>query len=172
MPLILAVVPVLIIEALVFWAVASWLGVGWALFLMFALMAVGLMAAPFEMRRVGALAARQKVSAGRLAGDYGLLTAGAILAGTPGIASSVLGLLLIHPPTRAVARGLMARRIMKSVEDLGVRSFEATGRGRPGTSYGSFTDPDAGTSPERPAEVIDESEIEEWTRDVRPEDFK
>lgn len=175
MPLIFAVFPVLIIEALVFWAVASWLGLGWALFLMFALMAVGLLAAPFEMRRVGALAARQKVSAGRVAGDYGLLTAGAILAGSPGIASSIVGLLLILPPTRALVRGMLAKKLLRSIEDLGVRTFEATSSGRPGTSYGSFTDPFAPRQPqqpEQPAEVIDESEIEQWTKNIRPEDFK
>jgi len=175
-PLIFAVFPVLIIEALVFWAAASWLGIGWALFLMFALMAVGVLAAPLEMRRVGALAARQKVTAGRVAGDYGLLTAGAILAGSPGIASSVVGLLFILPPTRAVVRGLLARKLMKSIEDLGVRSFEATQAGRQGTSYGSFTDPAAPPAdrpgPTGPAEVIDEAEIEKWTKDIRPEDFK
>ncbi len=173
-PLIIAVFPVLIIEALVFWAVASWLGLGWALFLMFALMAVGLLSAPLEMRRVGALATRQKVSVGRVAGDYGLLTAGAFLAGSPGIASSVVGLFLILPPTRAVVRGILAKKLMRSIEDLGVRSFQATRAGRPGTSYGSFTDPFAPQPDpsDGPAEVIDESEIEQWTKDIRPEDFR
>ena len=156
MPLIFAVFPVLIIEALVFWAVASWLGLGWALFLMFALMAVGLLAAPFEMRRVGALAARQKVSAGRVAGDYGLLTAGAILAGSPGIASSIVGLLLILPPTRALVRGMLAKKLLRSIEDLGVRTFEAPA-GRP-PRHGSLSTPSprvsrAASSRER--EVID-----------------
>lgn len=164
MPLILAVFPVLIVEALVFWAVSSWLGFGWALLLMFALMVAGFVFGPVEMRRVGALAANQKISAGRLAGDYGLLSAGVILAGTPGIATSVLGLLLIFPPVRGLIRGVLAKKLMASVEDLGVRAFDATNAGRPGTNYGSFSDPEA--------EVIDESEISEWTRDVRPEDFK
>lgn len=166
MPFILAVLPVLIIEALVFWAVGSWLGVGWALLLMFGLMALGLVTAPIEMRRVGQLAAGQKISAGRLAGDYGLLSLGGILAGTPGIASSIIGLLLIFPPTRALARRVAAKKMMKSIEDLGVRSYEATASRRPGTSYGSFGDP---------SQVIDEaadSEIRDWSRDVRPEDFK
>ncbi|GAB3708277.1 FxsA family protein [Corynebacterium nasicanis] len=166
MPFFLALLPVLIIEALVFWGVATWLGTGWALLLMFGLMALGLVAAPIEMNRVGRLAAANKISAGRVAGDYGLLTAGAILAGTPGIASSVLGLLLILPPTRAVARRVAAKKMMKSIEDLGVRSYEATAARRPTTSYGSFGDG---------AQVIDEpadSEIQDWTRDVRPEDFK
>lgn len=166
MPFILAVLPVLIIEALVFWAVGSWLGVGWALLLMFGLMALGLVTAPIEMRRLGRLAAARRVSVGRVAGDYGLLTAGAILAGTPGIASSIVGLLLIFPPTRAVARGLAAKKLMNSIEDLGVRSYEATAARRPGTSYGSFA------HPEQVIDEPDESEIQDWTRNVRPEDFK
>lgn len=171
MPLIFAIVPVLIIEALTFWAVASWLGVGWALILLFALMAFGLISAGVEMRRVSRLAAAQRISAGRLAGDYGLLTAGAILAGTPGIASSVVGLFLIFPPTRSLVRKVLAVKLIRSVEDFGVRSFKATTAGRSTTSYGSFVDPEAPRSDEPAGEVIDESEIEEWTRDIRPEDF-
>lgn len=171
MPLIFAIVPVLLIEALTFWAVASWLGVGWALLLLFVLMALGLVSAGVEMQRVGRLAAAQRISAGRLAGDYGLLTAGAILAGTPGIASSVVGLLLIFPPTRSLARRMLAAKLIGSIENFGVRSFEATNAGRSATSYGSFVDPEAPRSGEPAGEVIDASEIEEWTRDIRPEDF-
>lgn len=177
MPLIFAFFPILVIEALTFWAVASWLGVGWALLLLFVLMALGLVSAGVEMRRVGRLAAAQRISAGRLAGDYGLLTVGAILAGTPGIASSVVGLLLIFPPTRALARRLLAAKLVRSIEDFGVRSFEATAPGRSTTTYGSFFDPQArradapADGTEATGEVIDEAEIEEWTRNIRPEDF-
>lgn len=171
MPLILTVFPVLIIEALTFWAVASWLGIGWALFTVFALMGLGMVSTGVEMQRVGRLAAAKRITPGRLAGDYGLLTAGAILAATPGIASSIVGLLLIFPPTRALARRVLAAKLVKSIEDLGVRSFEATNANRAATNYGSFFDPQ-GPQPERPTgEVIDESEIAEWTRNIRPEDF-
>lgn len=175
MPLIFAFFPILLIEALTFWAVSSWLGVGWALFALFALMALGLVSAGVEMQRVGRLAAAERISAGRLAGDYGLLTAGAILAGTPGIASSVVGLLLIFPPTRALVRRILAVKMVRSIENLGVRSFEATNSHRAPTNYGSFFDRDAQHTGDQPAEVvdevIDESEIAEWTRNIRPEDF-
>lgn len=174
MPLFFAFFSILFIEALTFWAFASWIGVGWTIFLLFALMGVGLMSAGIEMQRVGRLAAAEKISAGRLAGDYGLLTVGSILAGTPGIASSIAGLLLIFPPTRALARRMVAARFVASIEEFGVRSFEVTNARRTPPSYGSFTDPDAPQTqpqPEPSHEVIDESEIEEWTRRVRPEDF-
>jgi UPF0716 protein FxsA len=174
-PLILTVFPVLLIEALTFWAVASWLGLGWALFAVFALMGLGMVSTGVEMQRVGRLAAAKRISPGRLAGDYGLLTAGAILAATPGIASSVVGLLLIFPPTRALVRRVLAAKLVKSIEDLGVRSFEATNANRAATSYGSFFDPQgpppAAQADQSTGEVIDESEIAEWTRDIRPEDF-
>ena len=168
MPLIFAVFPVLIIEALVFWAVASWLGLGWALFLMFALMAVGLLAAPFEMRRVGALAARQKVSAGRVAGDYGLLTAGAILAGSPGIASSIVGLLLILPPTRALVRGMLAKKLLRSIEDLGVRTFEALDLPTPaGTRRVTVRGILADYGNERGSLILDRPVFLAWFQDAR-----
>nr|WP_304503705.1 FxsA family protein [Corynebacterium lemuris] len=173
--MILTVFPVLLIEALTFWATASWLGLGWALFAVFALMGLGMVSTGVEMQRVSRLAAAKRISPGRLAGDYGLLTAGAILAATPGIASSIIGLLLIFPPTRALARRVLAARLVKSIENLGVRSFEATNANRAATSYGSFFNPQgpqSGAQADQPTgEVIDESEIVEWTRNIRPEDF-
>ncbi|AKK08748.1 FxsA family protein [Corynebacterium testudinoris] len=161
MPFLLAVIPYLVIEALAFWAVASWIGVGWAILTVFALMAISLILAGVEMRRVSRAAAAQKIGPGRLAGDYGLLTAGAILGGIPGIVSSILGLLLIFAPTRGLIRQVLAVKLVKTVEDLGVRSFEATNAGRAHTNYGSFG---AGT-------VIDEEEIRGWTENIQPEDF-
>ena len=79
--------------------------------------------------------------------------------------------MLIFPPTRSLARRMLAAKLIGSIENFGVRSFEATNAGRSATSYGSFVDPEAPRSGEPAGEVIDESEIEEWTRDIRPEDF-
>lgn len=172
MPFLLAVLPYLLIEALTFWAVASSIGVGWALFTVFALMVIGMLTAGVEMRRVGRAAARQQISAGRMAGDYGLLTVGAILAGIPGIASSVVGLLLIFPLSRGLVRKYLAVKLVKTVEDLGVRSFEATNAGRAGSDYGSFGGAaSSGSAGHTDATIIDEDEINEWTENMRPEDF-
>lgn len=181
MPFLLAV-PYLLIEALTFWAVTSWIGVGWALVALFATMFLGTMLAAAELRRVSRLAAAQRLTPGRAAGDYGLLAVGGILSGLPGFATSAIGLLLILPPTRALIRAGLAARLQKMVEDLGVRAFEATSAQRPHTRYGTFggfgpqgaTGAREGThAPETEQDrvVIDEDEIREWTRDVRPEDF-
>ncbi len=177
MPFLIAL-PYLLIEALVFWLVATWIGVGWTLIAIFALMPLGIALAGIEMRRTGLAAAAQRLSPGRIAADYGLLTAGAILAALPGFTTSALSLLLIFPPTRALIRAGLAAKLQSMIVDLGVRSFEVTNSFRPDAGYGSFgggapgagADGADGQEPHDPI-VIDEEKIQEWTRDVRPEDF-
>ncbi len=184
MPFLLAV-PYLLTEALAFWAVASWIGVGWALAALFGAMFIGGLLAGIELRRIGRLAATERISPGRATGDYGLLVAGGILAGIPGFVTSLLGLLLVFPPTRALIRAGLAVKLKKMVENLGVRAFEVTNARRPHDQYGTFGgfggfgQPNgadaAGTTGAGPVGddqvIIDEEEIREWTRDVRPEDF-
>ncbi|RNE49138.1 FxsA family protein [Corynebacterium alimapuense] len=168
MPFLLAVLPYLLIEALAFWAVATWLGVGFALLLVFGLMVLGVLAAGFEIRRVNRAALANRVTVGRVAADYGLLSLGAILAVIPGLVSSAFGLILIFPPTRALARTILAVKLIKSIEDLGVRTFEMTNAQRPQANYGSFQGGDAEAWDPM---VIDEDELQEWTQRIRPEDF-
>lgn len=164
MPLIIAI-PYFIIEALAFWGVSQLIGVGWALVALFVCFFGGLVLAAFEMQRIGKVALRsQHVHPGRLAGDYGLLAAGAILVALPGFVTTALGLLLILSPTRALVRGMLAKKIRTKVEELGMKGFEQANRYRQQASYGSFADPN------KP--VIDEDEIEDWSRNIKPEDFK
>ncbi|MGD7001308.1 FxsA family protein [Corynebacterium halotolerans] len=171
MPLLIAL-PYFLLEVLTFWALASWLGLGWALLVLVLCFFGGLWIAAAEMRRISRAAATHNIDPGRAAGDYGLLAAGAVLVALPGIATSVLGLLLIIPPTRAVVRGILARRFRRAIEDMGVRSFEMTNAYRQRASYGSFSDPNAPQGPETPEHpVIDETEIQEWTSQLDPDDF-
>ncbi|MEJ5927308.1 FxsA family protein [Corynebacterium sp. H128] len=165
MPLLIAI-PYFIIEALAFWGVSKLIGVGWALVALFVCFFGGLVLAAFEMQRIGRSALRNQgqVSAGRIAGDYGLIAAGAIGVALPGFVTFVLGLLLILPPTRALFRGMLAKKLRVKVENLGMRGFEATNRYRQEASYGSFKDPNKS--------VIDEDEIQQWSDNLDPEDFK
>ncbi|MFV8394635.1 FxsA family protein [Corynebacterium hindlerae] len=164
MPLIIAL-PYFLIEALAFWGVSEAIGVGWALLALFLCFFGGLFLAAFEMKRIGRVALhQQQVNPGRLAGDYGLLAAGAILVAAPGFVTTALGLLLIVPPTRALARKALAKKLRVKIENLGMRGFEATNRYREHTVYGSFADPN------KP--VIDEDELKDWSDNVKPEDFK
>lgn len=175
MPLLIAL-PYFLLEVLAFWGLASWLGVGWALLVLVLCFVGGLWLAASEMRRISRAAAAQQVDPGRAAGDYGLLAAGAVLVALPGIATSVLGLLLVLPPTRAVLRGMLARKLRKTIEDMGVRSFQMTNSYRQRASYGTFTDPDAatGTGPgdDEQHTVIDEERLQEWSSSLDPDDFR
>lgn len=152
-----------------------WLGIGWAIGLLFLAFFGGLILAAVEMQRISRAAAIAQKSGqgnpGAIAGNFGLTAAGAILVVMPGFVASVLGLLLMFPPTRALFRRTLAKRVRTAIEDLGVRGFQAANGFRPQTSYGGFGA--ASTTPEQPARpiVLDEEEIQEWTADLRPEDF-
>ncbi|ADL10494.1 FxsA family protein [Corynebacterium pseudotuberculosis] len=165
MPLFIGL-PYILIEALAFWGVAQWLGTATALILLIAFLFGGLFLAAFEMRSISRRLASGSSSPGRAAGNLGLLAAGAVGVALPGFVTSVFGLLLILPPTRALVRSLLAKGLRKKIEDMGVRSFEATNSYRQHASYGSFS----------PHSVIDhdqinEEEIHKWSRDIKPEDF-
>ncbi len=168
MPLFIAL-PYMLIEAVAFWAVAKWLGVGTALLLLILCFFLGLFLAAFEMRGIARKLASGKEGPGKAAGDIGLTAAGAMGVAMPGFVTTVLGLLLIIPPTRAAVRKSLAKKLRAKVEDLGVRSFEATNAYRQRASYGSF-DPRVVDAKED-APTLDEQSLKHWTDNVRPEDF-
>lgn len=170
MPAIIGV-PYILLEALTFWAVASWLGTGAALMWLLIFLFGGLVLAAYEMRAIAARLEKGKGTPGQVAGDIGLLAAGSVLVALPGFLTSIVGLLLILPPTRALARRGLAKKLRAFIEDLGVRSFEATNQYRTRVSYGSFGDASASDAPASRPIVIDETEIQEWSRNLKPEDF-
>lgn len=137
-----------LVETLVFYAVAKWLGVGTALLLLLGVFFGGFLVALWQMSRLGRLAQRRGLSprdSSRLLGDMGLVAAGTVGVALPGFVSSVVGLVLIVPVA-------------------GARSFARVYESRPRTSYGSFGGQSAPI-------VVDESEIVEWSKSVKPEDF-
>lgn len=156
----------LLIEALTFWGVSHLIGVGWAFLALFALMVLGVVLAGTQMSQVARAAIKGERSAGRSAVDYGLITAGSICLALPGFVSSLVGLLLIIPPTRGLVRNVLAIRTKRWVEKLGMRGFEAAGKYRPTTNYGSFGGPVIDAEPD-----VDERDINEWTKNIKPEDF-
>lgn len=104
-----------LIEALAIIGLASWIGVGPTLLVLLAGSALGLLLA----RREGVRAAQALATAvqrGRLAhaeATDGLLVAlGGVLLFLPGLVTDVLGLALVFPPTRAIAR----RRLVDAAE--------------------------------------------------------
>lgn len=165
MPLFIGL-PYILIEAFAFWGVAQWLGTATALIALIAFLFGGLFLAAFEMRSISRRLASGNSSPGRAAGDLGLLAAGAVGVALPGFVTSLFGLLLILPPTRALIRSFLAKGLRKKIEDMGVRSFEATNSYRQHASYGSFS---AQSIIEH--DQLNEEEIQKWSRDIKPEDF-
>lgn len=182
MPAVIAI-PYFIIEILAFIGVVMWLGIGWAIGLLIIFFFGGLLLAGVELRRIARSAAVAQASGqgspGAIAGNVGLTAAGAILVAMPGFVSSIIGLLLIIPPTRAVVRTMLAKRLRNTIENLGVKGFQAVNGYRTQASYGNFGATFAGatggtnanaSTPSDPI-VVDEEEIQAWTSDLKPEDF-
>ena len=84
------------------------------------------------MRRI-----RDERAAGRLPAaevfDGGLILVAGVLMVIPGFVTDALGLLLLIPPIRAVARRLVSRRVLREVEM--VRSKQWTRSERPSPQY-------------------------------------
>lgn len=128
----------LVIEAVAFYLVAIWIGVGWALLALFALMILGALFGMSQLRLVATRAARQQASPARTAGDIGLIMAGTLLAATPGFFTGIIGLLFIFPPTRAILAGFAAGQLTKSLEKFGTRVYTRSPMAKNHTEYGHF----------------------------------
>lgn len=153
MPLLLFIA-YFVLETLAFWGVVKLIGLGWAIVALFATMFFGMSIAAWEARRQ---LARRGQAPGKVAGNVGLTIVGGLLLSAPGFVSTLLGLLLILPPTRSLTRQLLGATVMRRVEKAGLRVYQAA----PTTSYGTFG-----------GEVIDEEEIKAWSENVSPEDFQ
>src|ERR1700756_1896134 len=85
-------------------ALASSIGVGWTILLLLATFVVGIPLAGAQVKRqVRRLRDGFDTPQGALA-DGALIALGTVLVVVPGIVTTALGLLLLLPPTRAVAR--------------------------------------------------------------------
>ena len=93
---------------------------------------------------------------GQFAGGTALVAAGWGLSVIPGYVSSLVGALLVFRPTRELVRSSLARSWQKKIEDFGVKFYSSTPMSGYSPTYGSF---------------IDHDEIEQWSKEARPEDF-
>jgi UPF0716 protein FxsA len=128
-----------IIELAVVVALASTIGFGWTVLLLLATFAAGVALAGSQVRRHFARLQSGLSAAtahGALA-DSVLVALGTVLVVVPGLASSVLGALLLLPPTRAAARPLVSALAAKrmpliTAAPAGAPSgwgYDAAGRG-------------------------------------------
>lgn len=124
-----------VVELAVFVALVSTVGWGWTLLAVLATFVLGLALAGSQLRRqLGRLQSGLTAATARgLVTDGALVALGTLLVVVPGLASSVLGALLLLPPTRAAARpvvtALAARGLAKvpTVTVRGVPPYRGAG---------------------------------------------
>ena len=196
MPFMLVLFVYLVLEGLAFVGIAQLIGLGWTLLLLLATMLFGMTIASLEVRRIMSGKTKrtedgsvimEDATPGRTAGNVGLTLAGGVFLSLPGFITTFIGIFLILPPTRALLRNMLSVKLFKSVENMGVRFYDASPMSGQHESYGNFGGfggfgPSAGgqgSAAQGPAssnkpenhEVIDEDEIRSWTESLNPEDF-
>ena len=118
-----------LVELAVVVALASTIGFGWTVLLLLATFVVGVALAGSQVRRhirrlqsgLNARTAQGAVT------DSALVALGTVLVVIPGLASSVLGALLLLPPTRAAARPVLTAMAARRVPLITVASAGAQG---------------------------------------------
>lgn len=145
------------------WGLTKLVGLGWTLLILAAVWVCGLVWASWEMRRIS----RRRVStAGELANksaDWGLVAAGSMLVALPGLVTTVLGFIVMYPPSRWVIKKIAQRKMLQQVAAFGERSFTiteqvATSRTTRGPRFGTPV-------------VVDEDEIDKFAANATVEDF-
>ncbi|MGV0645858.1 FxsA family protein [Mycolicibacterium sp. XJ879] len=147
-----------VLEIAVIVALTATIGIGWTLLMLVAAFAVGLVLAGSQLRRQlrrlqSGLSAAAVPDAAK---DSLLVALGTVLVVIPGLASSMLGALLLLPPTRAAVRPLvtaLAARRMPLIT-VGVAGLRHTAQPR-----GDYID----------GEVIDVVDTDPHTVERKPE---
>lgn len=122
----------LIVEIIAFILLGMWLGFGWALLLVFALFVAGMIVSAWQIRSLAQRAASQKDNPGKITADAALSVVGSLGVALPGVVSSIFGLLLLLPPTRALTRKLIGSAARRGLERIGGSAFTtATAYGAP-----------------------------------------
>lgn len=141
-----------VLEVAVLVALTSAIGFGWTVLLFAGVFLLGLLLAGSQLRRQ----LRRLRSGLTLAdaqgavADSALVALGTVLVVIPGLASSVLGALLLLPPTRAAARPVItAMAARRAPLIVGVSTFGSAAAGR--TGRGEYIDGEV-------VEVIDDVE--------------
>ncbi|WP_328396653.1 FxsA family protein [Nocardia sp. NBC_00416] len=142
----------LVVEIAAFAGVVSWLGAVPAILLLIASSAAGMLLLGSQWRRVGdqfRRASRGEITPGAAVADGALVGVGSVLMFVPGLVTSVVGLLMLLPPTRALFRPVLAALAARRVGKIA-----ATAPYRRGTVID--------------ADIVDGVVVDEWYADERP----
>jgi UPF0716 protein FxsA len=131
-----------LVELAVIVALASTIGFGWTVLLLLTTFVVGLALAGSQVKRhirrlQSGLTATTVQGA---AADSVLVALGTVLVVIPGLASSVVGALLLLPPTRAAARPLVTAMAARRVPLVTAAAASAPGWGYTAAGNGDYID--------------------------------
>jgi UPF0716 protein FxsA len=104
-----------LVELAVVVALVSTIGFGWTLLLVVGTFALGLVLVGSQVKRQVQRLQKGLSSPQGAVSDGALVALGGVLTVVPGLVTSVLGLLLLLPPTRAAARPLVAAVAARSL---------------------------------------------------------
>jgi UPF0716 protein FxsA len=104
-----------LVELAVVVALVSTIGFGWTLLLVVGTFALGLALVGSQVKRQVQRLQKGLASPQGAVSDGALVALGGVLTVVPGLVTSVLGLLLLLPPTRAAARPLVAAVAARSL---------------------------------------------------------
>jgi UPF0716 protein FxsA len=131
-----------LVELAVIVALTSTIGFGWTVLLLLGTFVLGLALAGSQVKRhIRRL--RSGLTASKMQGaaaDSVLVALGTVLVVIPGLASSVLGALLLLPPTRAAARPLVTAMAAKRVPLVTAATASAPGWGYTAAGSGDYID--------------------------------
>ena len=158
-----------LIELAVLVALASTIGLGWTLLLLLAAFVAGLALAGSQLKRqLGRLRSGLTTQQSQLATDGAMVALGSVRVVVPGLVTTAAGLLLLLPPTRAVARPLLTAMAVRgigrrapliAVTTVGADRYASAPRPRPDyidgevidvTDVADFTEADPPAIPGRP----------------------
>lgn len=150
-----------LVELAVIVALTSTIGFGWTILALLGTFIVGLALAGSQVKRhIRRL--RSGLTAATVHGaaaDSVLVALGTVLVVIPGLASSVVGALLLLPPTRAVARPLVTVMAAKRMPLVTAAAATAPGWGYTAAGSGDYID----------GEVIDVVDVDQQAVERKPE---
>jgi UPF0716 protein FxsA len=139
-----------VVELAVVVALASTIGLGWTLLLLLAAFVAGITLAGSQLKRqLTRLRSGLTTQQSRVASDGALVALGTVLVVVPGLVTTVAGLLLLLPPTRAAARpvltaiavrGMARRAPLITVTTVGADRYASAPRPRPDYIDGEVLD--------------------------------
>jgi UPF0716 protein FxsA len=153
-----------VVELAVIVALASTIGFGWTVLLLLTTFVVGLALAGSQVKRhirrlQSGLTATTIQGA---AADSVLVALGTVLVAIPGLASSVVGALLLLPPTRAAARPLVTAMAARRVPLVTAAGATAPGWGYTAAGSGDYIDGEV-------IDVSDDPAVEPTAVERKPE---